>query len=272
MPPRRARLAQSTLGAVAAFVFVPAHERHAVASTRIGERNAGVARGADGGRNTRDDLEWHAVLVKEQGFLPAAIEQERVSPLQPRDDLSFPRFLDEQVVDGFLIERLRRGQANVDLLSFMTRIAEQPRVHEVVVQHHIGGGEVARAACADETRVSGPGADEVDDGSHSRQSQRFGIRGLGLVLSCLVKNVRRSLPQQLLGDFAAQSRRIRPRANLLIADDRARRRVMPQPRAARGPLSATGRAMPPIGIWQPPPRAAHERAFCVQCVPKRPRR
>ena len=84
------------------------------------------------------------MLVQEQRFLAAAIEHERIAPLQPRDDLALARFFDEQVVDGFLIERLRRREADVDLLGVLARIAEQPRVHEVVVEHDVGGGEIAK--------------------------------------------------------------------------------------------------------------------------------
>ena len=148
--PRKARPVD--VGRRGAFVFVPAHERHAVAAARIGERDAGIARRADRGRDARHDLERDAVLVQEQRFLTAAIEQERIAPLQPRDDLAFARFFHEQVVDGFLVERLRRAEPDVDLLGFLPRIAEQSRVHEMVVEHDVGGGEVARAACADETR------------------------------------------------------------------------------------------------------------------------
>ena len=107
--PREARPVD--VGRRAAFVFVPAHERHAVAAAWIGQRHAGIARRADRGRNAGHDLERDAVLVQEQRFLAAAIEQERIAPLEPRDDLSLARFFHEQVVDRFLVERLRRRRA-----------------------------------------------------------------------------------------------------------------------------------------------------------------
>ena len=86
----------------------------------------------------------HAVLVKEQRFLAAAIEHERIAPLEPRDDLALARFFDQQVVDGFLVERLRRSQADVDLLGVLPRIPEQPRMHEMVVEHDVGGREITK--------------------------------------------------------------------------------------------------------------------------------
>ena len=113
----------------AALVFVAAHERHRVAAAGIGERHAGITRRADRGRNAGHDLERHAVLVQEQRFLAAAIEDERIAPLEARDDLSFARFLDEQVVDGFLIERLRRRACPTSIFSASCRgVAEQPRM------------------------------------------------------------------------------------------------------------------------------------------------
>ncbi len=109
-----------------------------------------------------------AVLVKEQRFLSAAIEHERIAPLQSRHRLAFARFLDQQIVDGFLIERLRRRQADVDFLSVLAGIAEQPRVDEVIVEHDVGRGEMAQTAGGDKSRVTWACADQVDDGSHAR--------------------------------------------------------------------------------------------------------
>ena len=44
------------------------------------------------------------------------------------------------------------------------RGTQQPRMHEMVVQHHIGLREALQAANGDELGVSGSGADQVDDG------------------------------------------------------------------------------------------------------------
>ena len=160
----------------AALVFVAADEGDSVAGTRVGERDTRITCRSDRGGNARNDLERYPVLMKEQRFLPAAIEHERIAPLQTRHNLAFTRFLDEQVVDGFLIERLRRRKPDVDLLGVLARIAKQPRMDEMIVEHDVGGGEMAKAAYADESRIAGSCADEVDDGSHLCQPQGFGIR------------------------------------------------------------------------------------------------
>ena len=93
------------------LVLVPAHERDRVAAARVGDRDARVGRHADRGRDAGHHLERHAVLVQEQRFLAAAVEHERVAPLQARHHLALARLLGEQVADRFLLERLRAPPA-----------------------------------------------------------------------------------------------------------------------------------------------------------------
>ena len=99
--------------------------------------------------------------MEEQRFLAAAVEHERVAPLQPDDDLAFARFLGEQKADRVLLERLRRRRTDVDALGVGPRAAQQPRMDAMVVDDHVGGLEVALAADADERRIPGSGADDV---------------------------------------------------------------------------------------------------------------
>ena len=82
--------------------------------------------------------------MQEQRFGAAAVEDERVAPFQPRDDLALARLLGEQIADRFLLERLRRGDADVDLLGVGPRVAQQARVNEVVVEHDVGRREALR--------------------------------------------------------------------------------------------------------------------------------
>ena len=92
--PREARPVD--VGEDAVLVLVSAHQRDRVAAARIGHRDAGIRRHPDAERNTGHDLERNALLVQEQRFLASAIEDERVAPFQPRHELAFARFLDEQ--------------------------------------------------------------------------------------------------------------------------------------------------------------------------------
>jgi hypothetical protein len=108
------------------------------------------------------------VLVQEQRFLSGAIEHKRIAPLQARHDLAFARFLHQQVVDGFLIERVRRCHADVDLFRLLLRVSQEPRMDEMVMKHHVGGFQTTEASDCDQSRVAGARADQVDDGSHVR--------------------------------------------------------------------------------------------------------
>jgi hypothetical protein len=69
--------------------------------------------------------------VEEQRLRAAAVEHERVAPLQSRDRLALARFLSEEITNRLLLERLGRRDADVDLLRVRARVAEQPRRHEV---------------------------------------------------------------------------------------------------------------------------------------------
>jgi len=77
------------------LTLVAAYEHQHVARAGIRDRHAGVGQAADRRRDSRHDLERDALLVQEQRFLSAAVEDERVAPLQARDGLAFARLLGE---------------------------------------------------------------------------------------------------------------------------------------------------------------------------------
>ena len=147
-------------------VFVPADEGQRVAAARIGNRNPGVARDRDAGGNTGHHLEPQPLLVQEQRFGAAAVEDERIAPFQARDRLPLARLFREQIADRFLLERLRRGDADVDFLRVGPGVPQQARVHEMVVQHHVGRGETLEASNRDQSGIPGAGAYEVDGAWH----------------------------------------------------------------------------------------------------------
>ena len=115
------------------------HERQCVPSARVGERHTGVGRHADGGRYAGHHFERDAVFVQEQRLLTTLVEHEGVAPLEARHYLAFAGFFDEQIVDRLLCQRLGRREPQVDLFGILARIAEKARMHEMVVQHDIGG-------------------------------------------------------------------------------------------------------------------------------------
>ena len=155
-----------------AAVLVSADERDRVAAAGVRDGNARVAGDADERRHARDDLETDALFVQEQRLGAAAVEQERVAPLEAGDDLAFARLFGEQVADRFLFERLLGRHADVDALGVGPRMPEQPRVDEMVVEHDVGRREALLAAHRDEARVARAGADQVDDATHEFEPPR----------------------------------------------------------------------------------------------------
>ena len=104
----------------------------------------------------------HAVFVEEQRFLAAAIEDERVAPLEARDDAAFAGLLHQQVADGLLRHRAGRGRADVDPLGMRGRLCQQPLVDEVVVDDDVGHRQARQAAHGDQPGITWPGADQID--------------------------------------------------------------------------------------------------------------
>ncbi len=135
-------------------------ENQHVAGAWIGDRNTGIGRTADRDRHTRHHLEWNALLVQEQRFLAAAVEDERIAPLQTHDSLAFTRFLDQQQADGILFQRFRGSRANVDAFGAGLRQAQQASMHAMVVNHDIRRLQKPAPAHGDERRVAGAGADD----------------------------------------------------------------------------------------------------------------
>ena len=124
------------------------------------DRHACVGRRRDRRRHAWNHLEGDALLVQEQRLFPAAIEDERIAPLQPRDGLAFARLLGEEVVDRFLRHRLRRCRADVDQLGARPGMRQQPAGDEVVVDDHVGDPQAFESEDRDQPRIARAGADE----------------------------------------------------------------------------------------------------------------
>ena len=104
--------------------------------------------------------------MQEDGFLAAAVEDERVAPLEPHDDLALARLVGEQVADGVLIERLGRGGADVDALGVRRRGAARRGGHAVIVEDDVGMGRaVAGRARVISDGSPGPAPTMIDEGA-----------------------------------------------------------------------------------------------------------
>jgi hypothetical protein len=142
--------------------LMPAHQNDGITCAGIRHRDARIRRHANGRGNSRYDLERHLLLVEEQRLFSAAVEHERIAPLQPDDDLSLARLFDQQQGNRILVERARRSRPDVDPFRVGARRAQQPRVDLVVVDHDVGRLEMPQATDRNEAWVSGTRADEVD--------------------------------------------------------------------------------------------------------------
>ncbi len=141
------------------FVFISAQHDDDVAAAGVGERDAGVCGRAERRGNAGNDFEWNALLVQEERFLAAAVEDERVTPLESRDELSLAGFFGEQERDRILRGIALGGRADLDLFGVDRRQPQQAR-RRAIVNDDIGVRQDASAAYADEPRIAGARADE----------------------------------------------------------------------------------------------------------------
>ena len=124
--------------------FVAAHDQRV---TRLGirDRHPGIGGAGNRQRNAGHDLEGNALLVQEDRFLAAAVEHERIAPLQPHHRPAFARLLREQVGDCILVERLGGGRADVDPLRRRRALAASSRAsHAMVVDDDLRRGAGSR--------------------------------------------------------------------------------------------------------------------------------
>ena len=134
--------------------LVPADEHEHVAGAGERERDPRAARAADRVRDARHHLERHALAAEEHGLLAAAVEQQRIAPLQPGHGLPFARLLHQQAADGVMLDGLRHGRADVDALRIRTGGAQLPGVHAVVVHDDVRRAQTTQAAHGDQRRVA----------------------------------------------------------------------------------------------------------------------
>ena len=235
-----------------ALILVAADEGQRVPATGIGHRNACVARHRDARGNAGNDFEIHALLVQEQRFRTAPIENEWVAPFQTGDRLALARLFGQEITDRFLFERLRRRAADVNFLGVGPRAAQQTRVDEMIEEHDVRRLEALEPSHGDEAGIPRPGADQ------SKRLRPSWLNPLNRSLRAMSvgEDVARTVGEQLRADPCADR-------CCLVRPARA-----PWRRSARRPSSDTttaisssssfviGDASAPIGVWHPPPSAA----------------
>jgi hypothetical protein len=129
-------------------ILVPRHEGDAAGHVAMGDRDAGVRRRRDPGRDAGHDLEGNARLPQRQRLLAAAPEHERIATLQAHNVLAGAGVLDQEA-GGLLLRELRALPllADVDALGPHRRPGHRRRRDQAVVEDHVGPRhELERAA------------------------------------------------------------------------------------------------------------------------------
>ena len=91
-----------------------------------------------------------ALLVQEQRFLAAAVEHERVAPLQAHDRLALAGLLGHEQADRVLRRPGRGRVADVDALGIGASHPQQARIDERVVDDDVRAGQVTEPAHRDQ--------------------------------------------------------------------------------------------------------------------------
>src|SRR5919107_1076554 len=155
-------------------VLVPRDERDAGRDVPVRDGYAGVCRGSDATRHAWDDLEGKSGPFQRERLLTAAAEDVRVAALQAHDAHPGAALLDKKFVYLLLGHRgITRLLADVDLLGFRPRVAEQRFWREPVVDDGVGLLHAAHALQGEESWIPWPAADQVDHGPPSADVRRM---------------------------------------------------------------------------------------------------
>jgi len=128
-----------------------------------GHRDPGVGRCGDGRRDAGDDLEGDAGVEQGLSLLAATGEDEGIAALQAHDGAAGPAVLDQQAVDLVLRGRRAAGLlGHADALGVGRGLVEQCRDRQPVVDDHVGPGQHLGPPHGEQSRVPGPGPDQVD--------------------------------------------------------------------------------------------------------------
>ena len=120
------------------------------------------ARGRGNDRaDSRDHLEFYALVGKGLGLLAAPAEHKRVSPLEPADDLAFLGLLDKGPVYLVLAHiMVSAAFAGIDEFRALTHVVEHLRIQVIVVDHYVRPLEAAQPLYREQADVSRPGPHE----------------------------------------------------------------------------------------------------------------
>src|SRR5436190_3068880 len=127
------------------------------------QRNTGVIRPRDNRTDPGNDFEWNTRLAQLRRFLAAAPEDIWIATLQAHHRFPFPALCDKQRVQFVLSEGvILSAFAAKNYFRLTRRKAQQIRIHERVVDHHIRARQQFRATHGEQPGVSRTGPDEIN--------------------------------------------------------------------------------------------------------------
>ena len=130
-------------------------------------RNARVSRRCHRRADTRHFLERQSFHDQCLRFLAAAPENIRVTALEPHHALAFLRFGHQQRVDLVLLQFVTRAAlAGVNNLRLRRTPAQQRRIRQVVIDHHLRLPQTFRAAQRQQSRIARTCANQINNAFH----------------------------------------------------------------------------------------------------------
>ncbi|CAB4605069.1 unannotated protein [freshwater metagenome] len=144
-------------------ILVSGHDGERGRRMPQGDGNPGIGRHGDRRGDPRDHLVRETRRFEGGRFLAAAGEDERIAALETDDVQPGSSPFDEKFVDVVLRHhRPARALGDTDPLGSLRRQFEEGTHRQPVVDDHIGGGEHLGTPKGQQSRVAGPGANQID--------------------------------------------------------------------------------------------------------------
>ena len=113
--------------------------------------------------DTGNNLKGNSGAAKGQRFFGATTKQKRISAFEPNNDLSLFRPGNEQVIDLRLFSFTTTADfPYVDAFGVGRHTKQHVRIDQIVIDHYIGLAQKFHRFDCEQTRIPGPGTDEID--------------------------------------------------------------------------------------------------------------
>ena len=158
-------------------IFVAGQDGETGAMVAMRERDARAVGSGNDRRNPWHHFKRDARAGELLGFLAPAAEDVGITAFESHDAFACARPGDEQLVEFVLRNRMVLGAfAAVNDLGGLRRQAQQVRIHQRVIDHHVGAREQFGAAQREQARVARPGAHQIDHAGRLHLGLKYSFR------------------------------------------------------------------------------------------------